>query len=166
MNKLIEAFGIEWPTILYVLINTVILVAGLSILLVRPVRKIMAARKAKADEIFGENERLNKEVVATRLKYEKMTEDAAQHIQTMMKESQRAAEDRAAQIVDEARRKAQELLLNSKKEIEAERARMERQLRDEVTSLAVDIAAKVLEREIAEGDNSKLVDEALSKWSS
>ena len=165
MGKLFETFGIQWPTILFVLVNTVVLVVGLYLLVIGPVRKIMAARKAKEDEIYGENERMNKEVVDTRKKYEKLTDEAAQQIHEMMKASQKSAEEQAVQIVAEARRKAQELLLESKKEIEAERLRMEQHFKSEITSLAVDIAARVLEREVKEKDNARLVDEALAKWS-
>ncbi|GHU99810.1 hypothetical protein FACS1894211_05890 [Clostridia bacterium] len=164
MGDIIAKFGIQWPTILYVLGNTVLLVVGLYFLLVKPVKKLMAQRKAKAEEVFKENERLNQEVTDTRLKYEKLTADAAERIDTMMKESQKTAENRAADIVEEAKREAREILTESKKEADAERLRLERHFKTEIASLAVDVAAKVLEREVGEKDNAKLVDEVLGKW--
>jgi len=164
MRELFETFGIHWPTILFALINTVILVVGLYFLLVKPVRKIMAARRAKTDEMFSENERLNKEIVGTRLKYEKLSDDAVEKINEMMRASQKTAEDQAAAILSDAKHKAQEMLLNAKAEIESDRLHMEQHFKSEITSLAVDIAAKVLEREVKDKDNAKVIDEAISNW--
>lgn len=166
MSEIIKSFGINLPTILYVLLNAVILVAGISLLLIRPVKKIMAERKAKADEVYKENERLKKEASEARLKYEKLSEEAAAQIREMMNKSEKEASESAAKIIEEAKRKAQELLQSSKREIEAERLSMEQQFKDEITTLALDIAARVLEREVKESDNAKLVSEALNRWNS
>jgi F-type H+-transporting ATPase subunit b len=164
MDVILEKFGIEWPSILLTLAASVMLVSGMYFLLVKPVKKIMAERRAKAEEVFEENTRLKNEAQQTAAELERRIADADKKAADILSGAEKSAEDKAAQIVAEAAGKAQEVMLNAKLEAEAERARMERQFKTEITSLAVDIAGKMLEREVKIQDNAKIVDEALSAW--
>ena len=73
------------------------------------------------------------------------------------------AEKRAAQIVDEARNAAKEEgnreKVAAKAEIEQERTRAREQLRDQVASLAVAGAEKILRREVDAKAHGQLLDE-------
>jgi F-type H+-transporting ATPase subunit b len=73
------------------------------------------------------------------------------------------AEKRAAQIVDEARNAAKEEAgrekAAAKAEIEQERTRAREQLRDQVASLAVAGAEKILRREVDAKAHGQLLDE-------
>ncbi len=165
MDQILKMFDLHWETVLIALVDLVVLVLVVYFLLIRKLKKNMAAKKTRTEEVYDENARLNKEVVDTKAKYEAMTKDANEKIALMTKETQKAAEDKAQAILDAAKKQAAELVAASKKEMDSERIRMEQYFKAEVTALAVDVAEKVLEREVKEQDNSRIIDEALSKWS-
>ena len=77
--------------------------------------------------------------------------------------SRRAAQ-RGAEIVEEAQNKAAAILENARKEALTERNRMQHELHDSVGHIAIEIAEKILEREVNEKDNRKIIDESLSEW--
>ena len=52
----------------------------------------------------------------------------------------------------------------AKKEIENQKAKLQAEVKEEVGSLAIDIASKVLEREVSAADNKKVIDECLKGW--
>lgn len=78
-----------------------------------------------------------------------------------------SAERQANEIVEKARAEAQteskRIIDNAHNEISLERVKVQQELRAEVSSLAVTIAEKILEREISAKDNEDLIDKALSK---
>jgi F-type H+-transporting ATPase subunit b len=95
-----------------------------------------------------------------------MTAEAAVRLDALKAEALKNAEEEAAAIIERAREQARGILSEAREQTDAERARLEKYFKTEVTSLAVDIAAKLLEREVREKDNARLVDEALSQWKS
>lgn len=165
MDQILELFDLHWQTVIIALIDLAVMVFIVYFFLIRKMKKIMAGRKTKTEEVYNENTRLNQEVVDTRLKYETLTKEANEKITLLTKEATKAAEDKAQSIVDGAKKQASEIVAAAKKEMESERVRMEQYFKTQITSLAVDVAAKVLEREVKEQDNSRIIDEALNKWS-
>lgn len=166
MDRIVDLFNLNPITMLIALINVVIMVVIVYFLVIRRLKKNMAAKKAKADDVFAENKRLNQEVVETRQKYAALIKEANEKIAVMTKEAAKTAEDKAQKIVDGAKADAVNVITAAKQEMEAERLRMEQYFKEHITSLAVDMAAKVLEREVREQDNSKILDDCLDKWSS
>lgn len=165
MGKIIEIFGLDWRTMLVSLGGIILLVAALYLLLFKPVKKLIAEKRAKAQEAFLENERLNKEVLAVKEKYAQMTADAAEKIEQINHETQKAAAEKAQQIVDDAKQRAHEMVVSVRQDLEAERARLEEHFKAEIMELSVELAGKVLEREVQPLDDKKLIDECLEKWS-
>ena len=53
---------------------------------------------------------------------------------------------------------------NAKRETLIEQERLKNDLKETVSVLAVDIAEKVLQREIDDSDNEKIIDECLKEW--
>lgn len=71
---------------------------------------------------------------------------------------------RSREIVEDAQKEASVILENAQKEAIAEKQRVQHELHDSVGHIAVEIAEKILEREVSIEDNKRIIDESLSEW--
>ena len=159
MKEILEKLGLGGWEILFHAVNLAILIVALYFLLYKPVKKIIANHRNKLENIRKENARLREETETFKERCDGMKQKALESAQI----SRRAAE-RGAEIIEEAQNKADAILENARKEALTERNRMQHELHDSVGHIAVEIAEKILEREVSEEDNRKLIDESLSEW--
>lgn len=159
-----EKLGIDVGSIIFYAISLVVLVVALYLLLYKPVTKMIQAHRAKLDEVFEENKRLNEEA-------EKIKEQNEKEMERVRIESMRIAEEAATkasavsdELLAEAEKKAKAILETARNDAQVERKRLETEFRDTVGQLAVEISEKILQREVLHTDNEKLIDESLSEW--
>ena len=113
-------------------------------LLLNPVKKVIAERKAKADSQIADAEKLRTEAEAMKAEYE-------QNLQN--------ARTEANQIVAAAQKTAAALKQKAEADIAQERKKAVNEVKDEIGGIAMEIASKVVEREISEKDHKDLIDE-------
>ena len=75
-----------------------------------------------------------------------------------------AAKEKAA-IIDDAKRTAKDLIAGTKADMAEEHKKLESDIKNEIKTLSVKVASKVIEREIDEKDNEKLILSSLEEWS-
>lgn len=160
MSEIFEKLGISGLEILFHAINLVILIVAMYLLLFKPVKKIIAARRQKLDDIRKENERMREETESMKNGYEEIKQKALEESAAV---SERAVA-RSNEIVEEAQKEAEAILENARKEAVAEKQRVQHELYDSVGHIAVEIAEKILEREVSEEDNKRIIDESLAEW--
>lgn len=160
MKEILEKLGLGGWEILFHAVNLAILIVALYFLLYKPVKKIIANHRNKLEDIRKENARLREETETFKERCDGMKQKALEESAQI---SRRAAQ-RGAEIVEEAQNKAAAILENARKEALTERNRMQHELHDSVGHIAVEIAEKILEREVNEKDNRKIIDESLSEW--
>lgn len=95
-----------------------------------------------------------------------MEQEYQQHLQsirderdTLLREATARAQKREEEIVGEARAEAAALRAAAEADIAQERKKAVNDLKNEIGGIAVDIAGKVVEREINETDHKALIDE-------
>jgi F-type H+-transporting ATPase subunit b len=165
MDKILEIFGLHWQSILLSVLNFALLAVGMYFLLFKPVQKMMNARREKLDAIYVENETLNKEAADIRRQQEEWLAEANKRVNAMMADAAKNTEKNRAAIIDDAKKQAAEIIKSTKTELRAEKTRLEEYFKAHVVELAVEMASKVLSREVAAEDNKKIIDDCLSKWS-
>ena len=106
--------------------------------LLNPVKNVIAERKAKADSQIADATKLRTEAEAMKAEYE-------QNLQN--------ARTEANEIVANAQNTATEA------DIAQERKKAVNEVKDEIGGIAMEIASKVVEREISEKDHKDLIDE-------
>ena len=109
--------------------------------LLKPIKQVIADRKAKADSEIADAQKLRTEanqIVAT---------------------AQKTATARSEEIVGEARAQAAALKQKAEADIAQERKKAVNEVKDEIGGIAMEIASKVVEREISEKDHKDLIDE-------
>lgn len=164
MKDIIDSLGLNGIEMLFYAINLVILIVVVRLLVYKPIKNIVDKRKEHLDFLFNENERLNKEALELKKSHEKALQETRLEVARMTEEVTKNAEKKSNEIISEAQKKANEIILKATKEMEEEKARTINTCKQQIPAVSMDIARKILERELTEKDNQKLIDEALRDW--
>ncbi|MEG1560338.1 MAG: ATP synthase F0 subunit B [Clostridia bacterium] len=150
------------------ILNIVALFLILRALVYKPVRGFLKARtdklEAEANEAkakIDEAERIHEEYL---LELSRAKEDANLQSAQILDSASGAAQ----KIQDQSKAEADALILKARQQVQHEHDDAVRQLRREASDIAVDIASRVLEREIKSQDNANIVNsyfDALAKKS-
>lgn len=128
-------------------------------LLLNPVKKVIAERKAKADSQIADAEKLRTEAEAMKAEYEQNLQDARTEANQIVAAAQKTAAARSEELLGEARAQAAALKQKAEADIAQERKKAVNEVKDEIGGMAMEIASKVVEREIKEADHQDLIDE-------
>ena len=128
-------------------------------LLLNPVKKVIAERKAKADNQIADAEKLRTEAEAMKAEYEQNLQNARTEANQIVAAAQKTAAARSEELLGEARAQAAALKQKAEADIAQERKKAVNEVKDEIGGIAMEIASKVVEREIKEADHKDLIDE-------
>ncbi len=128
-------------------------------LLLNPVKKVIAERKAKADSQIADAQKLRTEAEAMKAEYEQNLQNARNEANQIVASAQKTAAARSEELLGEARAQAAALKQKAEADIAQERKKAVNEVKDEIGGMAMEIASKVVEREIKEADHKDLIDE-------
>lgn len=150
-------------TILLHVINAVILLVALYFLLYKPVRKFTTARaKGIEDQLKNAQETQSKANDALTASQQKL-KNADQEAMAVISQGTIKAQEQAQEILNSAREQAEKIISQARQEAENILFNAQEAMADEAAVLAVEIAAKVLSREVKAEDHQKLIDEFVKK---
>ena len=127
--------------------------------LLKPIKQVIADRKAKADSEIADAQKLRTEAEAMKAEYEQNLQNARTEANQIVATAQKTATARSEEIVGEARAQAAALKQKAEADIAQERKKAVNEVKDEIGGIAMEIASKVVEREIKEEDHKDLIDE-------
>ncbi len=127
--------------------------------LLKPIKQVIADRKAKADSEIADAQKLRTEAEAMKAEYEQNLQNARTEANQIVTAAQKTATARSEEIVGEARAQAAALKQKAEADIAQERKKAVNEVKDEIGGIAMGIASKVVEREIKEADHQDLIDE-------
>lgn len=141
------------------LINLLLLFLLLKHFLFKPVQNILNARQAEIDKSYADAETAQTRAEELRDEYEKRISDAKAEAADIAKAASRKAQVHYDEVVGTAKADAARLREKAEAQIEQEKKKAMNELKDEISGIAVDIASKVVEREIDEKDHEELISE-------
>ena len=127
--------------------------------LLKPIKQVIADRKAKADSEIADAQKLRTEAEAMKAEYEQNLQNARTEANQIVAASQKTATTRSEELLGEARAQAAALKQKAEADIAQERKKAVNEVKDEIGGMAMEIASKVVEREISEADHKDLIDE-------
>ncbi len=127
--------------------------------LLKPIKQVIADRKAKADSEIADAQKLRTVAEAMKAEYEQNLQNARTEANQIVATAQKTATARSEEIVGEARAQAAALKQKAEADIAQERKKAVNEVKDEIGGIAMEIASKVVEREIKEEDHKDLIDE-------
>lgn len=130
--------------------------------LFKPVSEMLAKRKALADAEISDARKAKEEAVAMKTEYEQNMQDARNKANEILTTAQKTASAQSEEILKEANAQAVALKAKAESDIAQEKRKAVNEIKDEIGGIAVEIAGKVIEREISEKDHTKLIDEFIA----
>ncbi len=158
-----EAFvGVNLFTMIFAWINLFILYIFLKKLLFKPVKKMIDSRQKEIDDLYSDAEESKAKAAELKAEYEEKLTAAKEESEDILKRAHRRAELREEEILREANEKAQRTLERAEEAIELEKKRAINEVKDEVSTLAIGIAAAVIERDVAKEEHESMIDEFIT----
>lgn len=161
MEEFLQLFSVR--DILLHIINTVILFIAIRIFVYKPVRKFLNAR---TERVAGELDAAQQQrEEATALMDSARTEKRAAEIAAteLQSEGAQRAQKSGDALIAEARRQADAILAQAHTDAEAVKAAAQEEIQAQALTMAVEIAEKMIGRELAVRDNETLAREFLTK---
>lgn len=149
--------SIDWTTI-FMLGNTFILYLLMKRYLFGPVKEILDKRAAEIDGTIKNAEQANEEANALRIKYEQGLSSARVEATEIVANAQKRAQTQADEIIKEAKERSAELAKRANQEIELEKVKALNEVKKEIGVLAVELASKVVEKDMNTADHERLID--------
>ena len=131
--------------------------------LFKPINNILEKRKELADKEIREAREAKEEADSLKDQYESSLTNAHAEAAQIGSEAQKEAQSKADAMVKEAQQEASDIKARAAADIEQEKKKAINEAKDEIGGLAMDIAGKVVEKEINEADHKKLIDDFISK---
>jgi len=131
--------------------------------LFKPIREVLEKRKAKADAEISDATKAREEAEAMKAEYEQNMLEAREKANEILTSAQKTATLKSEEILKDASAQAIAIKNKAEKDIEQEKRKAVNEIKDEIGSMAMEIAGKVIEREISEEDHAKLIDEFIEK---
>lgn len=151
-----------WEICLYI-INIVILFLFLRWLVYKPISKFMKKRADVIQKQLDDAAKLQTDAEQTKAKYDEMMNQAHDLAAQIINKGKDIADEQAKQIVQDAETQAQEIRERTQKSINEQRKQAVLDMRQDVTRIAIQIAEKVLEREVSYADNQDIIDNFFDK---
>jgi len=130
--------------------------------LFKPINNIIEKRKAAADAEIQDATKAKEEAQAMKADYEQSMLEAKTKANDILTAAQKTATVQSEEIIREASRQAASIKAKAESDIAQEKRKAVNEIKDEIGSMAVEIAGKVIEREISEEDHAKLIDEFIA----
>ncbi|MBQ9408517.1 MAG: F0F1 ATP synthase subunit B [Clostridia bacterium] len=163
MGQFESFIGVDLWTALFVLLNTLAIFFVARKFLFKPVHKLISDRQAEIDEMYAEADRQKQSAESMAKELGEKLQDAQNESDRIVKDALVRAEGKEREIVAAARTEAQAVLDKAAKDAEKEKLRALNEAKDEIASISINIAEKVLQRQLDDSDQSKLVDEFISR---
>ena len=130
--------------------------------LFKPVNEMLEKRKALADAQIREAEKAKADADAIKTEYEQNMKEAKEKANEILTTAQKTAALQSEEMLKEATAQAAALKSKAESDIAQEKRKAVNEIKDEIGGMAVEIAGKVIEREISEEDHTKLIDEFIA----
>lgn len=162
-GETLQLVNINPSTIIFTLINTLIILLLYRFFLHNPVMKILEERKEKigsemkaAEDAQAEAESVKAEYTA---KLKESKEEAAQIVSAAVKR----AGERENQIIAEAQQEAAKLKQKAEESIELEKKKAINEIKDQISDIVIMASEKVCEKEISKSDNEALINKFIAE---
>ena len=154
--------SLNW-NMLFTAITVIVLFFILKHFFFEKVHNFMVEREKQVRESLENAEKTNEEADKKLKTYEEKLAGADSERRQILKAARDEAKVQAREILDEADEKARALIEHSQKEIRREKYNARKELQEELGSLAVMAAEKIVEKELRPEDHKEIVDKIIEE---
>ncbi len=148
--------------IVIALCNLLILFLLVKKFLFKPVLRIFEERKTSVESVYKDAKEAKDAADADREYCAQMRERAEEEAEDIVRKANERAKKNGESIVKDAQKEALALKQKAERDIEQEKIKAVNEAKDEITSISVQIAEKIVGRELKEEDHKRFVDHFVS----
>ena len=158
MGEYLSFIGVDFWTALFALLNFLAVFFVGKKFLWGPVMKIIIDRQKEIDDMYASADEAQTEANAMRAEYQQKLSAAQQTSERLVKEATMRGQAKEEEIIQKANQEASAILNKAAADIAMEKKKAINDAKDEIASLSLAIAGKVVERELSNADQQKLID--------
>lgn len=152
---------LDW-TIIWAIVNILILFVLMRIVLFKPVNKLMEERTASIRSDIEEAEKSRKEAEAIKAECASAVEDAKAEAKEIIERAKEEAASEKEEILRQSHAEAAQIIEEANQTIENERKKSMQQAQTQIADLAIAAASKIMGENMDDSRNRKLVDDFLA----
>jgi F-type H+-transporting ATPase subunit b len=145
-------------TALFTLLNMVLTFLILKKFLFKPVNKMIDDRQKEIDELYASANAARKDAETMRDDYTRKLSEAKETSAQIVAEATQEANRRSDEIIRQARQDADAMRQKAGMDIALEKKKVLNEVKGDISKIALDIAGKVVERELDSADQERLVE--------
>ncbi len=159
-----ESFiGVNFWTALFVLLNFLVLFFVAKKFLFKPVKDMIDSRQQEIDDMYAQADAAKANAEAMETEYKSRLAEAQETGDTLVKEAMARGKNREEEIVRQANREADAIREKATADIAREKQKALNDAKDEISSIALEIAGKVIGESMDGEKQQKLVDSFLAE---
>lgn len=150
-------FELDLPTIVFQIINFLLLAVVLGKLLFNPTVRVVKERTQQVEGMLAEAEKKREEAERLREVFTKRLGEAEKEAERIIRQARERMNLERREVLERAQRQAEELLRRAREEMEEERRRVVERFREEMADVIIELSAEVVRSAITEGVHHDLV---------
>ncbi len=154
----LNIISVNFFSILFSLLNLVIIFLIAKFLLYKPVKKMLQNRQKTIEDSYKRAEDAENEALEHKEAYEKRLEEAKGEANDIINSAVVTAQAREKEIISSAKEESLHIIAQAKENAELEMKKAEATIKGEIVDVSTKLTEKLLEREINEKDHSDLID--------
>lgn len=149
--------------LVFTIINLLVLYLLMKKFLFGPIIKVMDVRKAMIDQQFAGAKEQEDQAKALKEQYEGALKSAREESFQIMEQARKEAKAQADKTVEDTQAKVSAMLAKAQEDINTERENAMRQMKDDVASLAMEAAGKIIGKNSGADHDLSLYDQFIEK---
>lgn len=158
-----QFIGFNPWTALFTLLNLIITFFILKKFLFHPVKKMIDDRQQEIDGLYADADAKLAEADRLRSDYTARLEGAKEESAELLRSARASARQQSDEIVQAAKGEASAIKQKAMADIALEKKKALNEVKDDISGIALQIAEKVVEKELKPDDQSALIDEFIEK---
>ena len=162
-GEVLELVNINGDTIIFTLINTLIIFLLYRFLLHNKVMAVLESRKEKVNEEMKAAEDAQNKAKAMQDEYARLLEQSKEEAAKIVSDAVKRAGERENQIIAEAQQNAAAIKQKAEESIELEKKKAVNEIKDQISDIVIMASEKVCEKEISKADNEELINKFIAE---
>ena len=162
INKHQDLLTINW-NLIFSIITVLVLILILKRFFFEKVKRFMDERKAQVEEQFQKADEAENQARKKLDEYNEILAGAEKEKRAIIAGAMESAKVQADSVLDEARKEAADIREKSRIQIEREKVAARKEIHNEASELAVQVAEKILENKLDADAQASVIDEIISR---
>ena len=160
---MLEALGVDFKEIIFAILNFLVLVVVLGKFLYKPFIGALETRKQNIQATYDAADAVNRRADLKMAEYEKRIAKVEEEAREIIREGKSRAEEQAGIIIEEANKKASDIVDRAEQAANLEKAKAMDELKDEIADMVIMAAEQGVGREIEKDGHKAIIDDVINK---